>query len=133
MRKNSQENSPVFNLDEWIKVRGIPVRRWEIIQHEQEFGAQLFDEINFPLTKRKDVANVITALDKQLRVMQELKGDPKYYPDPKEGESVDIGDKGWLYFPVLFGDPDGTIVMMRSKKFPAGPVGWFRFKRWFVT
>lgn len=113
------------NYDEWVVVRGIPVARWEIVQLQDRLGAQLFDESLFKEQhKRLACANVITALDRRLRYMQELAKDPSYIPD-----SVDIGDVSWLYIPVSF----AGFTTVRTKKFPAGVVGWFRFKKYFTT
>lgn len=127
------QKGSIFNLDEDIFVRGIPVKQWEVKQFEAEFGAMLFDESNMPAQKQVACANIIVELDKQLRVMQELQKDLSYLPDPKRGESVDIGDRSWLYFPVRFSDATGTIKTLRTKRFPGGVVGWFRFRRWIVA
>ncbi len=111
-------NPNFLNRDDFIYVRGLPVRRWEIAKFEQKFGGMLFDETNMPTQARKVAcANVITALDRQLATMRRLRQDPDYLP-----EAVDIGDKLWLYIPVGF-EGLGTI---RTKEKPAGILGWFR-------
>ncbi len=118
---------PVTNITETVRVRGIPVGRMEVIQFEQKFGGMLFDESNMSTRAKKIAcANAIVVLDKQLRTMQELKGDADYLPD-----SVDIGDVSWLYIPVGFKSPVETITIHtpRTKKFLAGIVGWFRIRK----
>lgn len=113
----------IFSRDKYIKVRGIPVERWEIEQFEQKFGGMLFDEALFMSNeaKRVAVANVVNALDKQLALMRRLARDPVYLPD-----YVDIGDRFWLYIPVGF----GGVVSIPTRDKPAGVVGWFRVKRY---
>ncbi len=118
---------PVTNTAETVMVRGVPVSRMEVIQFEQKFGGMLFDESSMSTgTKKTACANVIVVLDRQLRTMQELRGDASYLPD-----SVDIGDVSWLYIPVGFKSPVETITIRtpRTRKFLAGIVGWFRIRK----
>lgn len=112
-----------------IFVRGIPIATWEVVQFEQKFGGMLFDESVFStMDKKIACANVIVQLDKQLRLYFE-KNRTRALPD-----AVDIGDPSWIYIPVAFMPPDDTTIMTPfTTEKPAGLVGWFRTKRFYLV
>lgn len=101
--------------DDVMYIRGIPLSRREVAAMEHRVGGMLFDEIQFAhdTAKRLACANVIDALDKKLWNMRKAR---KKIPD-----YIDIGDKLWLYIPILLFEP-GSII--KSSK-----VAWFRVKR----
>lgn len=109
-----------------VSVRGIPVDAAEVVQKELELGAMLFDESVFDtLNKQIACANVIVALDKRLRVYQET------HMTRQLPETIDIGDKSWLYIPMHIFKPDSDIITLQTREKPAGLIAWFRVKRGF--
>lgn len=121
-----------FNQDEYIFVRGIPMKRTEVAMHQARLGAQLFDESMFvEFRKKMACASVIKQLDYSLRQYIEKHG--RIGTD--KIVTIDIGDPSWVYIPVLlFAPPEQSgIVMMSSKEKPVGLVGWFRMKKQYQT
>lgn len=115
-----------------IYVRGIPMLAWEVIQHQDRLGAQLFDESMFATIQKKQAcANVIVALDIALRKYLEKEG-WREVPDEKI-IVIDIGDPAWKYIPVKLFPSDGIVTVARTKDSPAGKVAWFRMKRMFAV
>lgn len=106
---------------EVILIRNVPVRTQDVIDIQNEFDAQLFDESVFHDNAKKIAcASVIHQLDTVYNRFERSQGRP---PD-----QVDIGDGAWVYIPVpLFND--ANIISVRTKDKPAGMIAWFRRKK----
>lgn len=115
-----------MNNDEYIAVRGLPIKLEEIALQQYRLGANLFDESVFSTrTKKIACANVLVELDKQFARSVAKKGPL----GREEIRVIDIGDPSWLYIPIMLMPPGGNIIVGGSKNSPAGKPGWFRMRK----